>query len=928
MGLIFSLSVLLPQWTFAAGPAPLNLRSTAHFAILAGAAVTSTGGGIIDGDVGASPIAGSAIGLNAVQVNGIIYAVDASGPAGSVIDPVLLTAAKGDLTTAFNDAAGRTPVPTGPFLNPTGGNIGGLNLVPGLYKFTTTALITGADVTLTGGPDDVWIFQCAQDLQLGSGIKVILAGGARAKNIFWQVGTSAVLGTSSVFKGTILADQAVTMKTSSVIEGRALAFSAGVTFNGVSGSVPQNHAPVAVADVYALAQDTSLTLAAPGVLANDTDADGDTLTAIQVTTPAHGTLTFNTDGSFLYTPTAGFQGVDLFTYKANDGTADSNITTVTLTVHGANTPPVAVPDSYATAQDTTLTLAAPGVLANDTDANGDTLTAIKVTDPTSGTLTLNANGSFVYVPTAGFQGVDSFTYKANDGAADSNVTTVTLTVHGINHPPVAVADAYVTAEDTTLIVTAALGVLANDTDADGDLLKAVKVTGPAHGALTLNANGSFIYRPTALYRGGDSFTYKANDGAADSNVVAVTITVTPVNHAPVAVADSYFTSETATLTVPAPGVLGNDIDVDGDPLTAALVTDVSHGTLTLNADGSFTYTPTADFTGADSFTYMASDEVSDSNVATVTIEVGAVNGANDVDMYLAKMKGSINWVSHAGGFNADKLSIGGKINPRGANSDLSSATVALSVNGVQLLPAATLNSRGMASGVTGGVAFKFRFNRLRGTYSFAMKGLDLRAVLGVANETSTTLRDVTMSLTIAGAGLDIPLVVGTFECPTSTKADKSSRISFNAKINRTLTGIYQCLLTHVSQKGTVHNVKVTGVIEAEGGGAVDPTGDITVLVGDASLTIPFGQLVHRGAAWSFKGAAPGITKFSLNNGKRTFALSASGVAGTGIPLSGSGAPVSHRLQIQLQVPTAGGLAIFDSIVEILRPSDSATGWKR
>ncbi|MBE0543465.1 MAG: DUF3494 domain-containing protein, partial [Verrucomicrobia bacterium] len=228
----------LPHQLLAAGPDPVDLRSTAGFVILSGAAITSTGGGILNGDVGASPIAGSAIGVTCAQVNGTIYAVDASGPACAVVDATRLTTAKGDLTTAYNDAAGRTPIPTGPYLNPNGGNLGGLNLVPGLYKFTSTALITGADVTLTGGPDDVWIFQIASDLQLGSGIKVILAGGAQAKNVFWQVGTSAVLGTSSDFKGTILADQAITMNTSSTMEGRALAFSAGVTFNGSGAGVP------------------------------------------------------------------------------------------------------------------------------------------------------------------------------------------------------------------------------------------------------------------------------------------------------------------------------------------------------------------------------------------------------------------------------------------------------------------------------------------------------------------------------------------------------------------------------------------------------------------------------------------------------------------------------------------------------------------
>jgi hypothetical protein len=160
-----------------------------------------------------------------------------------VIDPALLLAAKGDLTTAYNDAAGRTPTPSGSFLNPGAGNIGGLNLVPGLYKFTGTASITGSDLTLTGGSDDVWIFQIAADLEVGSTVHVILAGGAQARNIFWQVGTSATIGTFAVFKGTIIADQAITMNTSSSMDGRALAYTAGVTFNGDAGELPMPKAP-------------------------------------------------------------------------------------------------------------------------------------------------------------------------------------------------------------------------------------------------------------------------------------------------------------------------------------------------------------------------------------------------------------------------------------------------------------------------------------------------------------------------------------------------------------------------------------------------------------------------------------------------------------------------------------------------------------
>ena len=196
-----------------------------------------------------------------------------------------------------------------------------------------------------------------------------------------------------------------------------------------------------------------------------------------------------------------------------------------------NAAPVAVADSYSTPKNTTLTVAAPGLLANDTDADGDTLSAIKVTNPTHGTVTVNANGSISYVPTAAYVGPDSFTYKANDGTVDSNTVTVSLTVTPTNAAPVAVADSYSTPKNTTLVV-AAPGVLGNDTDADGDTLSAIKVTDPAHGSVTVGADGSISYVPTAAYVGPDSFTYKANDGTVDSNTVTVSLTVTATNDAP------------------------------------------------------------------------------------------------------------------------------------------------------------------------------------------------------------------------------------------------------------------------------------------------------------------------------------------------------------------------------------------------------------
>src|SRR5665648_573311 len=271
-----------------------------------------------------------------------------------------------------------------------------------------------------------------------------------------------------------------------------------------------------------------------------------------------------------------------------------------------NDPPVAVADSYDATEDTALNVTASGVLNNDTDVENDTLSAIKVTDPSHGTLTLNADGSFTYTPDANYNGSDSFTYKANDGTADSNIATVSINIGTVNDPPVAVADSYDATEDTALNVTAS-GVLNNDTDVENDTLSAIKVTDPSHGTLTLNADGSFTYTPDANYNGSDSFTYKANDGTADSNIATVSINIGTVNYPPVAVADSYDATEDTALNVTASGVLNNDTDVENDTLSAIKVTDPSHGTLTLNADGSFTYTPDANYNRSDSFTYKAND---------------------------------------------------------------------------------------------------------------------------------------------------------------------------------------------------------------------------------------------------------------------------------------------------------------------------------
>ena len=188
-----------------------------------------------------------------------------------------------------------------------------------------------------------------------------------------------------------------------------------------------------------------------------------------------------------------------------------------------NSPPAAQADSFATDEDTQLTVNAPGVLANDTDPNNDPLSAVEVSDPANGTMTLDPDGSFAYTPNAGFSGTDTFTYRANDGAADSNTATVTITVNPGNDPPAANDDAYTLAKGNTLTVPAASGVLANDSDPNGDRLTARLVTGPSVGTLTLNLDGSFAYTKPKRGFNGVTFVYEASDGNGGLDRATVTI---------------------------------------------------------------------------------------------------------------------------------------------------------------------------------------------------------------------------------------------------------------------------------------------------------------------------------------------------------------------------------------------------------------------
>ena len=371
-----------------------------------------------------------------------------------------------------------------------------------------------------------------------------------------------------------------------------------------------NTPPVALDDAATTAQGVAVAIA---VLANDGDADGDALAIIAVGTPANGSATI-AGGNVTYAPAGGFVGIDTFTYTISDGRGGSAGATVTVTVTAApNTPPVALDD---------VAIGAPGVstpidvLANDTDADGDTLVISAVTQPLGGTVTINGN-LLGYVPNTGFSGIDRFTYTISDGRGGSASANVSVTVPAApNQPPLAVDDG----GNATVGTAVVLDVLDNDSDPDGDPLAIVGVSPAANGVVVFDAT-SVTYTPAAGFVGADAFTYTIEDGRGGSASATVTVTVSALpNQPPAPLPDAVVTPTNTPITI---DVLANDSDPDGDPLTIIAVTQPANGTVSI-VNGQVYYAPDNGFFGAfDVFTYT----VSDGRGGVATTDVGVfVNG--------------------------------------------------------------------------------------------------------------------------------------------------------------------------------------------------------------------------------------------------------------------------------------------------------------
>ena len=363
-----------------------------------------------------------------------------------------------------------------------------------------------------------------------------------------------------------------------------------------------NDAPVATAGVAATSEDTLATITLTG-----SDVENDPLTFTVGTAPANGVLT-GVAPDLTYTPNADFFGADSFTFSASDGDLTSGEATIAIDVTGVNDAPAATAGVAATSEDTSATITLTG-----SDVENDPLTFTVGTAPANGVLT-GVAPDLTYTPNADFFGADSFTFSASDGDLTSGEATIAIDVTGVNDAPAATAGVAATSEDTLATITL------TGSDVENDPLTFTVGTAPANGVLT-GVAPDLTYTPNADFFGADSFTFSASDGDLTSGEATIAIDVTGVNDAPAATAGVAATSEDTSATITLTGS-----DVENDPLTFTVGTAPANGVLTGVAPD-LTYTPNADFFGADSFTFSASDGDLTSGEATIAIDVTGVNDA-------------------------------------------------------------------------------------------------------------------------------------------------------------------------------------------------------------------------------------------------------------------------------------------------------------
>ena len=439
-----------------------------------------------------------------LPANGLTFTLESSPPVGAVIDPVT-----GDFTWTPTEVQGPGTYPITVRITDDGSGflfdeetiditVNEVNVAPVLVNPGDQANDENQPVSLlmvatdVDAPANALTFT-ATDLPDGLSIDPV-TGEISGVVSYEAAGTHAV--------------------TVTVTDDGASNLSATVGFDWVVTDV--NRPPVATPDSYTVDVGETRAIGAPGVLDNDTDPDGDTLTAVLLTGPTRGTLAFNTNGSFTYTHTSIDKTGDSFTYTAFDGALSSETVTVVIRISG-NQVPFAVDDAITIDEDTSGTIE---VLGNDTDPDGDVLTAEIVVGPEEGDLVDIGSGIWIYTPSPDWNGTDTFTYRLSDGEAGVDDATVTITVLPVNDPPTAVD----IEADTDAGEPAVIELLAGADDIDGDDLF-VGFGSSEHGKLTRGDGGSVTYVSKAGYNGEDSFTYTVIDGKGGSVTHLVRINV-------------------------------------------------------------------------------------------------------------------------------------------------------------------------------------------------------------------------------------------------------------------------------------------------------------------------------------------------------------------------------------------------------------------
>ncbi len=410
-------------------------------------------------------------------------------------------------------------------------------------------------------------------------------------------------------------------------------------------------APVASDLVAALPEDTTTNLTLLG------QGGQGPLTYAILTGPTNGnvgSLNPNT-GAVSYTPNLDYNGPDTFRYTVGDGSQQAT-GTVSLTISAVNDAPtlalatnyVEVPEDSGTVVTTNFAL----MTAGPANEAGQSITNVAVLNVSNAALfavgpVISPGGTLTFTPAANGNGVALATVQARDnggtangGTNGSGAQTFAITVMAVNDPPVAWDQSVTNAEDTAVVMVLGGG------DVDGPVTNFSVVASPAHGQLVPQGGAEWVYQPDTNYFGLDSFTFQADDGSLTSAVATVSLTVTPVNDAPAVSDDTYTLGNGATLDIPAPGVLSNDSDPEGDGLTAGLVSGPVQGVLNLSAAGGFSYTPTNHFSGAETFTYQASDGQTNSGPATVSIMV-----SNSIQISLVSVSNevvTVTWSAIAG----------------------------------------------------------------------------------------------------------------------------------------------------------------------------------------------------------------------------------------------------------------------------------------